>query len=65
MAALAALAASGLVSIDRRRVGDAVGSLASRSASVARICSAACRGPARPGDPPADYPFYLEWSAAA
>src|ERR1700749_1707746 len=44
MPALAALAASGLVRIERRRVSDAAGSLSSRLASAARICSAACPG---------------------
>ena len=44
MPALAALAASGLVSIERNRASDATGALASRSASPARICSAASAG---------------------
>ena len=44
MPVLAALAASGLVSIERKRASDAVGVLASRSASVARICSVASAG---------------------
>jgi hypothetical protein len=46
MPALAALAASGLVSIERKRASDATGSLASRLASPARICSVA--GPGAP-----------------
>jgi hypothetical protein len=43
--------ASGLVSIERMRVSDATGSFASRSASEARSCSAACPGggPVVPG----------------
>jgi len=44
MPALAALAASGLVSIERSRASDATGALASRSATPARICSAASAG---------------------
>ena len=44
MPALAALAASGLVSIERKRASDATGSLASRSASPVRICSVASAG---------------------
>jgi hypothetical protein len=44
MPALAALAASGLVSIERRRASEAADALASRSASPARICSAASAG---------------------
>src|SRR5436309_9741462 len=44
MPALAALAAWGLVSIERKRASDAAGTLASRSASVARIRSVASAG---------------------
>src|SRR5215471_7687217 len=44
MPALAAVAASGWVSIERKRASDAAGSLASRPASPARICSAASAG---------------------
>jgi hypothetical protein len=44
MASSAALAASALVSIERNMVSDATGSLASRLASPARICSVACPG---------------------
>ena len=50
MAPLTTLDASGLVSIERKTASEAVGSLASRPASVARICSAACSGgPLTPG----------------
>ena len=38
------LAASGLVSIERKRASDATGALTSRSATPARICSAASAG---------------------
>jgi len=47
MPALAALAASGLVSIDRKRASDATGSLASREASAVRICSGRLRPASR------------------
>jgi hypothetical protein len=46
MATPAASAASGLVSIERNRVRDATGSLSSRLATPASICSAACPGAA-------------------
>jgi hypothetical protein len=54
MVSSAALAASGLVSIERNMVSDATGSLASRLPSPARICSVACaagRSLRRPGSP--------------
>jgi hypothetical protein len=44
MPTLAALAASGLVSIERSRASDATGSSTSRVASEARSCSVASAG---------------------